>query len=214
MKKILALFVIITTISCNDKEIVALPKAAVSIVKEVYDHSPVYVFFRINANDTLAELNRKNIIGTTNWIFNIDKKLPLNRVIPEIVFMQNKKKNGMHTNEKAENYFSYADSIGKNLAFVPFTKIQYKIEQPKNGIVVYFTKDNRIIVDNIEKKLEIEKTDLLKLLLTFESDKPKKYYFCHDKNSSYEKFIQNTIFITQLKLQISTISLTNEEFIF
>lgn len=214
MKKIAVLFIIFTIFSCNNKEEMALPKADVSIVKEVYDHSPVYIFFRTKGKDTIADLNRKNTIGTTNWIFNIDKKLPLKLAIPEIIFLQNKKKNGMHTNDKAENYYSYADSIGKNLAFVPFTKIEYKLEKPSAGILVYFTKNNTIEVIVNGNKTVVKKEELLKFLLAIESDKPNKFFFSHDKNSSYEKFIQNTIFITQFKLQIPTMSLTNTEFIF
>ena len=216
MKKYLAITVVFLMISCNNKIEMALPKADVTILKEVVDHSPVYIFFKVEGKDTIADLNRKNTIGTTNWIFNIDKKLPVKAIIPEIVWLQNKKKNGMHTNDEAENYYSYADSIGKNLAFVPFTKIEYKLEQPKSGIRIYFTKNNKIIVSDTQnsKGIEVKKVDLLKHLLAIPSDKPNKFFFCHDKNSSYEKFLQSTILIGQIKLEIPTMSITNEEFVY
>ena len=216
MKKYLAIAVVFLTISCNNKIEMALPKADVTVLKEVVDHSPVYIFFKVEGKDTIADLNRKNTIGTTNWIFNIDKKLPVKAIIPEIVWLQNKKKNGMHTNDEAENYYSYADSIGKNLAFVPFTKIEYKLEQPKSGVRIYFTKNNKIIVSDTQnsKGIEVKKEDLLKNLLAIPSDKPNKFFFCHDKNSSYEKFLQSTILIGQIKLQIPTMSITNEEFVY
>ena len=120
----------------------------------------------------------------------------------------------MHTNDKAENYYSYADSIGKNLAFVPFTRVNYKLEKPKYGIQIYFSKNNKILVSENSLQKEIKKEDLLKYLVAIPSDKPMKFLFCHDQNSNYEKFIQNTIFITQFKLQIPTMNLTNEEFIY
>lgn len=214
MKNIVYVFLVLMLVSCNNKEEMALPKADISIVKDVYDHSPVYIFFRKKGNDTIAELNRKNTIGTSNWIFNIDKKIPLRLAIPEIIFLQNKKKNGMHTNDKAENYYSYADSIGRNLAFVPFTRVNYKLEKPKYGIQIYFSKNNKILVSENSLQKEIKKEDLLKYLVAIPSDKPMKFLFCHDQNSNYEKFIQNTIFITQFKLQIPTMNLTNEEFIY
>ena len=216
MKKYLAIALVFLMISCNNKIEMALPKADVTVLKEVVDHSPVYIFFKVEGKDTIADLNRKNTIGTTNWIFNIDKKLPVKAIIPEIVWLQNKKKNGMHTNDEAENYYSYADSIGKNLAFVPFTKIEYKLEQPKSGVRIYFTKNNKILVsDNQNSKgIEVKKEDLLKNLLAIPSDKPNKFFFCHDKNSSYEKFLQSTILIGQIKLQIPTMSITNEEFVY
>ena len=66
--------------------------------------------------DTLLEVNKKNEIISTNWIFNIDKRLPLQLVIPEVMKLQEKKRAEVaHKNEKAENYYSYADSIGKNI---------------------------------------------------------------------------------------------------
>lgn len=216
MKKYLAIAIVFLTISCNNKVEMDLPKADVTIVKEVFDHSPVYIFFKAEGKDTIADLNRKNTIGTTNWIFNIDKKLPIKAVIPEIIWLQNKKKNGMHTNDKAENYYSYADSVGKNLAFVPFTRIEYKLVQPKFGVRVYFAKNNKIVVfeNQSSEGIVVKKEELLKHLLAIPSDKLNKFFFCHDKNSSYQDFVQNTILIGQLKLQIPTLSITNEEFVY
>ncbi|MBN8641394.1 MAG: hypothetical protein J0L86_06225 [Flavobacteriales bacterium] len=215
MKRIASLLVVFLLISCNEKEEMLLPKADVTIVKEVYDHSPIYLFFRVKGKDTVAELNRKNAIGTSNWIFNIDKRLPLKAVISQLQFMKEKRKKGMHTNEKAEDYFSYADSIGKNLAFLPFTKVKYNLEKPKYGVQIFFSKDNTILVLNSsEKAKEITKPELLKYLLGLPSDKPNKFFFCHDQNCSYEQFLQNSIFIAQFKLQIPVYNVTNEEFIF
>ena len=115
-------------LSCGNKEAVLLPKSNVTVVSDVQDHSPIYIFFRTKDKDTLAEVNRKNSIITTNWILNIDKRLPLRIVIPEVMKLQEKKrKEKAHKNEKAKNYYSYADSIGKNMAFIPFTNVYYKI---------------------------------------------------------------------------------------
>ncbi|HLP64929.1 hypothetical protein [Flavobacterium sp.] len=215
MNRIASLLVVFLLISCSDKEEMLLPKADVTIVKEVYDHSPIYLFFRVKGKDTVAELNRKNAIGTSNWIFNIDKRLPLKAVIPHLQFMKEKRKKGMHTNEKAEDYFSYADSIGKNLAFLPFTKVEYHLEKPEYGFLIFFSKNNTILVLNsTEKEKEFSKPELLKYLLGLESDKPNKFFFCHDQNCSYEQFLQNSIFITQFKLQLPVYNVTNEEFVF
>ncbi len=216
MKKITSLVLVLVLISCNNNEKMLLPKANKTIVKEVYDHSPIYLFFSVKGKDTLAELNRKNAIGTSNWIFNIDKRLPLKTVIPQLQFMKEKRKKGMHTNDKAEDYFSYADSIGKNLAFLPFTKVKYKLEKPKDGVRIFFSKDNKIVVfSNLsETGKEVSKPELLKHLLELKSDKSIPFFFCHDQNCSYEQFLQNSIFIAQFKLQIPVYNLTNEEFIF
>jgi hypothetical protein len=55
-------------------------------------------------------------------------RLLLKLVIPEVMKLQDKKrKEKAHKIEKAENYYAYADSIGKNMAFISFTKLYYTI---------------------------------------------------------------------------------------
>ena len=124
MKKLIVLVGITLFISCK-KEDVQLPKANATVIKEIYDHSPIYMFFRAEGNDTLTEVNKKNSISTTNWIYNIDKRLPLHAIIPQIKELQYKKKNASHKKEGAIDVFSYADSVGNNLAFLPFTDVKY-----------------------------------------------------------------------------------------
>ena len=81
-----------------------LQKSNVTIVSDVKDLSPIYIFFRNKGKDTLAEVNRKNSIITTNWILNIDRRLPLRLVIPEVMKLQEKKRSEIaHKNELAEN---------------------------------------------------------------------------------------------------------------
>jgi hypothetical protein len=146
MKKIFLFGISLLLFSCNDKEI-QLPKLGVTIVADVRDHSPVYFFFTIKEKDTLAEVNRKNTISTTNWLFNIDKKLPLHIVMPEVIKLQKKKKSGMHKSDTAENFYTYADTITKKMAFFPFEKIIYKLKKPIQGNLLKFDKRNTIIFE-------------------------------------------------------------------
>nr|WP_315239732.1 hypothetical protein [uncultured Flavobacterium sp.] len=207
--KYFCLIFICLLFSCEEKKDILLPQSNVSIVKDVQDHSPIYIFFKIEGKDTLAEVNRKNSIISTNWIFNIDKRLPLKLVIPEVIKLQEKKrKDSAHKNEKAQNYYSYADSVGKNLAFLPFTKVYYKMNKPKFGILIYFTKKKSILVNGIS----VEKSNLQNYLTNLESDKPNKFMFSFSTNMSFENYIQNRILITSLKLP--DYNLVNEEFIF
>ncbi|MGQ7944568.1 hypothetical protein [Flavobacterium sp. WC2509] len=203
--------VLLFCVSCGNKEDILLPKADRTIVKEVVDLSPIYIFFRVNGKDTLAEVNRKNSIITTNWILNIDKRLPLRLVIPEVMKLQQKKREEKeHRNEKAENYYSYADSIGKNLAFLPFTKVYYKMEKPTVGVIVFFDKSNTISVNNVI----VKNKELQNYLNSLPSDKPNKILFCFDKKMSYGTYIQNKIFIQSLKFLRPDLNLTNVEFIY
>lgn len=211
MMKYLFGLVLLFCFSCGNKEDILLPKADKTIVKEVVDLSPIYIFFRVNGKDTLAEVNRKNSIGTTNWVLNIDKRLPLRLVIPEVIKMLEKKRgDSTHKNETAENYYSYADSIGKNLAFLPFTKVQYKMEKPAYGVIVFFDKKNTISVNNAIVKRE----ELQNYLNSLPSDKSNKFIFCFDKNLQYGTYIQSKIFIQTLKFSTPDLNLTNVEFIY
>jgi len=209
--KYLSLVILFLVLSCGNKEDILLPKSNVTVVADVKDHSPIYIFFRTNGKDTLAEVNRKNSIITTNWIFNIDKRLPLRLVIPEVMKLQDKKRNEKaHVNEKAENYYAYADSIGKNMAFIPFTKVFYKMEKPFSGNPrIYFYKDKIQVKDSLVSKAILE--DYLNNVQK-ENDTP--FILCFDKNSSYGSYIQNKIFIKSIKLNKKLSVDDNQEFVF
>lgn len=198
-------FVLLLFISCGNKEDILLPKADRSIVKEVVDLSPVYIFFRVKGKDTLAEVNRKNSIITTNWIFNIDKRLPLRLVIPEVMKLQQKKREEKeHRNELALNYYSYADSIGKNLAFIPFTEVYYKMEKPKSGVEVYFDKNDKILVGN----KVIAKNDLENYIKQNAADKD--FFYSFDKNMLFDNYINLKIFVRSIDSKF----ISNQEFIY
>ncbi|SHG73437.1 hypothetical protein [Flavobacterium johnsoniae] len=192
--KYFSILIICLLFSCGKKEDVLLPKSNVSIVKDVQDHSPIYIFFKKDGKDTIADLNRKSAIISTNWILNIDKRLPLKVVIPEVIKMQEKKRNEkMHQNEESENYYSYADSIGKNLAFLPFTKVFYKMEKPsRENFVVYFRKGKKQVFMGNK---EIQISDILKYFYSIKFQRVPDLVFFFDKNMSYEEYIQYKILL-------------------
>lgn len=205
MIKFLFGIVLFLCFSCGNKEDILLPKSDYTIVKEVVDWSPIYIFFRSNGKDTLIEVNRKNSIITTNWVLNIDKRLPLRLVIPEVMKLQQRKREEKeHVNAKAQNYYSYADSIGKNLAFLPFTKVYYKMEKPTSGFEVYFDKSNKILVND----LEVSKKDLENYIKHNSSDKD--VFFCFDKNMSFDAYINLKIFLRTIEWKF----ISTQEFIY
>jgi len=192
--KYFSILIICLLFSCGKKEDVLLPKSNISIVKDVQDHSPIYIFFKKEGKDTIADLNRKSAIISTNWILNIDKRLPLKVVIPEVMKMQEKKRNEkMHQNEESENYYSYADSIGKNLAFLPFTKVFYKMEKPRReNFVVYFRKGKKQVFMGNK---EIQISNILKYFYSIKFQSVPDLVFFFDKNMSYEEYIQYKILL-------------------
>ena len=206
MKKYIGFLVALILFSCEGKKEIELPKADTTIVADVQEHSPIYMFIKVEGNDTIADVNRKNSIVSTNWIFNIDKRLPLKLIVPEIIKLQAKKDKSMHKNEAAENYFSYANDVKKTMAFLPFTKVKYVIGKPKSGTIVYFSKNNKILVDNIEVK-----RDSLEVYLNKMSEvKLHNINFCFDKNDTYDSYIKNIISIRSLEIEV----IKPEEFIY
>ncbi|MFH6967148.1 hypothetical protein [Flavobacterium sp. FlaQc-28] len=202
--------------SCGKKEDVLLPKSNVSIVKDVQDHSPIYIFFKTEGKDTIADLNRKSAIISTNWIFNIDKRLPLKKVIPQVMKMQEKKRaDSAHKNENAENYYSYADSIGKNLAFLPFTKVFYKMEIANNRSQLYFKK-NGMIQYSGRKTYDFPKSNLKPFLDSLVINPKAQITFSYDKNMSYGDYIQSKILVkTIIDKKIPFVFINeDEEFVF
>ena len=106
MKKIILIIGFWSLFSCQEKEVL-LPQLDRTITAIIEDHSPIYMFFKTEATDTLIDVNRKNAISSTNWIFNIDKRLPLRLVVPEIQKLQAKKEGSAHKSAASENYISY-----------------------------------------------------------------------------------------------------------
>jgi hypothetical protein len=209
--KYLSFVVFFVLVSCGNNTEVLLPKSDITIIRTIDNHSPIYIFFKSDGKDTVAEVNRKNSIISTNWIFNIDKRLPLRLVIPEVMKLQEKKRSEkMHKNEEAQNYFSYADSIAKNMAFVPFTQVYYNMEKPKSGVVVFFDKNNQIWVNG----LMIKRDNLKNFLHEFVNINSTKYIFGFSKVLSYGNYIQDKIFLQSINFPTPNRNVTNNEFIY
>jgi biopolymer transport protein ExbD len=118
--------------------------------------------------------------------------------MPELIKLQAKKDKSIHKNEAAENFFSYANDKKKTLAFLPFASLKFKLEKPKSGVEIYFSKDDKVLVN----KTIVEKSNLINYLDSLESDKPLKYNFCFDKEASYDTFIKNAVFINTLEIEM------------
>jgi hypothetical protein len=195
MKKILVTLLAFALFSCNKKEVL-LPEIDTTIVEKVENLSPIYIFFEVKGKDTIAELNRKNAISSTNFIFNIDKRLALKLVLPEVIKAVAKKEASAHKDSTSQNYYSYSNIKKKQLAFVPFTKMNYKLEKPKSGVNIYFSK-GKIMVDT----MEFEKEKFENYIENLSVEDLYKCNFCFDKNDSYENYIQNLVLIESLDIK-------------
>lgn len=137
MQRYLYLVFIIFLLNCDNERIVQLPEIENAEITKVSDVSPAYIFYDKTQPDSTL-FNRKNLIGTTNWLVNVDKRLTLKQAIPHIQYLQNKrKKASMHKNEEAKNYFTCNDTSIGSLGFVEFTDVNYQIgHKPKHPIKI------------------------------------------------------------------------------
>lgn len=204
MKKIVAALLFFGLISCQNKEVL-LSQANETVVADVKDHSPIYFFFKTEEKDTLVDVNRNNSISSTNWLFNIDKRLPLRKVILEIKKLQSKKASSMHKSETSENYFAYTDTVKKTMAFMPFTKIHYKLEKPDFNIVYFHLDRNDLVHYN---ELVFSKNQLQEFVdkLPMHS----KIYFSFDKGMSFGKYIEYKFFIKKLEIKQKGVSINKK----
>lgn len=203
MKKIFLALTLISLFSCGKKEI-QLAQLNQTVVADVKDHSPIYMFFEVTDNDTLVEVNRSNSISSTNWLFNIDKRLPLKLVIPEIQKLQSKKEKSSHKNQASENYFTYMDKNKKTLAFLPFAKTHYQLKKPTTDWNILFFKANGTILFNNQ---ELKDAELNSYLNNLKTKHETELVVGYDQNLSFENYLKNRliakeIIITKLGLSI------------
>jgi hypothetical protein len=223
MRVFLILGVSFLFFSCQKE--VQLVKAARTVDSAVVDHSPVYMFMETKGTDTIIDVNRKNTIGTTNWIFNIDKRLPLKLVIPEVIKLQQKRAGAqLHKNDEAKNYFSYTDSVQKTLAFMPFKEISYAFNsyfssfyvkenvdyhQHFQTFYVNFRANSTVSVDGNEVEVE-ELYDFLKEYTAFSSQgKRILIYLNFNENLSFDNYLSKVIWLKGLENEMCTIAPTH-----
>uniref|UniRef100_UPI00404B2D84 hypothetical protein n=1 Tax=Flavobacterium sp. TaxID=239 RepID=UPI00404B2D84 len=113
-------------VACQEQK-VNLAEVDQTLIADVVDYSAIYFFYEESGDDGLhLSVNDHNRIGTTNWIFHVDKKLSLEETIPALIGFQEKRaKAEMHKKEDFKHYFSYMDSVQKSLAFCEFTDVNY-----------------------------------------------------------------------------------------
>ncbi|WP_104736176.1 hypothetical protein [Hanstruepera ponticola] len=141
--RILLFFLLVVFMSCCSEKTIELPEIKQATITEVIDVSAAYLFYDETKPDSI-ELNRKNLISTTNWLVNVDKRLTLNQAVPKIKFIQEKKRNSSHKNEAAKNYFTCHDLSQNNLGFIEFTDVHYYLDEKPNAEI-------EIIIEALDK---------------------------------------------------------------
>jgi len=223
MKQIITLLVLTIFLGSCSKKNVLLPETENSNITEIKDVSAAYLFYDETKKDSL-EFNRKNLISTTNWLVNIDKRLTLKQILPHLVYLQNKRnKDGMHKNKAAKNYFTCSNPIIENLAFIEFTDVVYHDDsfqiflnkmnagEGKQNITFFrFKNEKTVTIGN--RKISIE--DLEEFIQTTSLNKiiPLSVYLVFSENLSFQNYI--TIKSLLLKLNLDKVIIESHEFIY
>jgi hypothetical protein len=208
MKKILIIGFFVLLLSCQDKEVL-LPISSETIIADVKDYSTINLFFKIENKDTLVDFNTKNSINANNWLFNIDKRLPLRKVILEVKKLQNNKSSSMYKNKTYENYFTYTDTVKKTMAFMPFSKIHFRLEKPDFNLVCFHLDRNDLVHYN---EMVFSKSQILEFINKL--PKNSKIYFSFDKGMSFGKYIEYEFFIKHLVIPVGISINYKKEYIY
>jgi hypothetical protein len=227
MKKLLLILMSVCLMGCGkSNKTVLLPHVENAQVNDVKDVSPVFIFFNPKKKDSV-ELNRKNLISTTNWLFNIDKRHQLKKLMPSIIQLQDKRKDAkLHKNEKARNYFSCNDLEKQTLGFIDFTEIEF-VFNDRNSYITELTNDNNntenvVMEFKPEGEINIYLPSSHKLRYThqlsdildtevFKNDTPDTIYLAFDGLLNFQEFITYQRQIE--KLAENYISIAPKEFI-
>ena len=211
MRNFTSIVFLFLVFSCGNEKVIQLPEINQTNITDVKDVSPAYIFYDESQPDSV-ELNRKNLIISTNWLVNVDKRLTLEQAIPKIVLLQNKKRNAkMHKNEAAKNFYTCHFKKINNLGFIEFTDIYYHEEPLEDYLEAQNITDCYVIdfnADNILFNKEAITVDQLKHLDSIKE----KIFLKFDKTMNFQKYISYKEGLTDSPfLQIN---IDNDEFIY
>lgn len=152
MKKIVLTIFVLLLISCNKRDVWLPQVHQCNLMTEINDYSVIYVFF--DEATQKADLNKNNLITSTHWVFNIDRRLSLIEAGKNIVELQEKKDApNIHKNPDSRNFFSVADMGDKKLKFLEFTKTNFSLsEEKQNTNNILKEKDLKDFSESIKNK--------------------------------------------------------------
>lgn len=227
--KLVLFLMLVICLSCGKEKSIQLPEITNSTIREVHDVSPAYIFYDESKKDSV-DLNRKNLIISTNWLVNVDKRLKLSQAIPAIQSLQEKKrKASIHKNETARNLYSCNDISIKNLGFIDFTDVVYHHGIDKNivesqniykysnmpetnYILSILFKEEDSITINSAKTTKDEFVSRLKHIDSVQNKIMGVIYLKFNENLTFQEYIHYKSVLSKLKLKHSTTS--NDEYIF
>jgi len=205
------IFSIVILVSCNKKN-VQLPLIEIDGIEEIQNHSSIWIFYKASEKDTLAILNKKNKLLNTHWIYNIDKRLTMDKIIPILEEMQeNRYKDSMHKIEGMLNYFSYANIASENISLVKFDSIFF-IDQVKNIGKYSFNNSEKSIIElkitNDYYYIDKKRIDPDQLLYNLNNITPQdtlmntKIKIHYPRNLTYQNYLSVKALLSKLRFEV------------
>ncbi len=190
--KILLLLLILTS-GCTQKTL-KLPKAHAKTTTEVLNNSSIWIFYTVKNQDTIASLNRNNSISTTNWLFNIDRRLKLKQLYkPLKKILIKRQKVSPHHVDGLKNYFSFADTLDLRNKFLAFNlkDIQYKTPLLKDSSQLIFEFQKAYFTLN-KQAFKYSQFDSIASLNRQKTNESQFYY---NENLSYDNYLKVKILL-------------------
>lgn len=209
--QILILVSFIFIFSCNKKP-VQLPLIDIPGLSEIQNHSSIWIFLESVDGNMTAKLNKNNKILNTHWIFNIDRRLTMDQVIPILIEMQeNRNKDSMHKKEGMKNYFSYADTATEKISLTPFPQTTF--EQVDRNDIHYVQEPCAIILeiygDRIKFNNEVFQLNSLASILlnmnTCDQKEDLKILLAYDEATSFQDYLRTKTFLLYNEFKCSAI---------
>lgn len=222
MKQHYIVIICLFIFSCSEKTI-QLPETTNKDIVDIKDVSSIYMFYN-ELLDSL-EFNRKNMISTTNWLVAVDKRLQMEKVLPHLIYLQDKRfGDGVHKNKDAGNYFACSNTIIKNLSFIEFTDIIYSSESfgdfvtnldvKINPLIVSFNSKDSVSIDSKFLTKSLPKTDFIKTInSTITTNQiPTTLFLCFNNQLTFQDYIDCKSLMLDIKNK--NINISAHEFIY
>jgi hypothetical protein len=206
----------ILTISCQKKEI-KIPTSDKTGIQEISNFSEIWIFRDNNVEDSII-IKDNNLIGATNWIFNIDRNVKLKKVFPKIQYFQIKRlKRAEENKSEYKNYLSYSDTINKILSFVDVSNTQFHFDDLQSEKSILKNLDHYNNYNNIHlafglnshfiNETKINKVGFFEILKEFLLNTKKE-----NKNLLHLNFNQDLTYQEYLNIKTQLIYSKNELF--
>lgn len=214
MKRFIIIFSVIFSVifsACKNKS-VQLPQIPEEGITSVYNHSQIWVFYKQEDDHIMADVNKNNLISTTHWIINIDKRLPMSQVLPVFKMVKEKRaKKTIHSVDGMHDYLNYADIKHQTNALFQIDSLTVTSYSNKDFDTFKKGQYNNLILLNPETILinqtKIDYSEIDDKINDFLSSDP--VILCYKNSLTYQKYLESKVLLS--KILHNDCQLSNDE---